>query len=279
VTLTKKPSVSEGCFYLWRNKLTVILMNLTVFPLLILMTVIGIVIAFPLFIIFKIVTGLETLRIIRIFVWMYGRGWLAIIKPFSGLQSHGLGKGDVPLPCIIVPNHLSFFDTFFMGALPFTNICFAIRSWPFKMFWYNPFMRLAQYLDVEKMTWEETFEACKKELQRGTAILFFPEAHRSRDGKLGRFHSGAFKLSVEIGAPIIPLCITGTGEMYPPGRRHFKPANIRLVALPAVSPAGFSGPEGHINMRHFVKDMMAQKIEEMKAENILSPSGGGRGRK
>jgi 1-acyl-sn-glycerol-3-phosphate acyltransferase len=278
VTFTKSLSASEG-LSLRQNKLAVLLMNLTVFPLLVLMTVTGIIIAFPLFIIFKIITRQETPRIIRILVWIYGRAWLTIIRPFTGLQKEGLGKNDIKPPCIIVPNHLSFFDTFFMGALPFTNVCFAIRSWPFKMFWYRPFMRAARYLDVESMAWEETFEACKKELQRGGALLFFPEAHRSRDGRLGRFHSGAFKLSVETGAPVIPLCITGTDEMYPPGRRHFKPANIRLSALPAVDPIGFSGPEGHMNMRHFVKEIMAQKIEEMKAENVLSPSGGGRGRK
>jgi len=265
VTLTKSPSASEG-LHLSPNKLTVLLMNLTVFPLLVLMTAVGIVIAFPLFIILKIITRLETMRVIRILVWIYGRAWLTIIRPFTGLQKEGLGKNDFKPPCIIVPNHLSFFDTFFMGALPFTNICFAIRSWPFKMFWYRPFMLSARYLDVEKMTWEETFEACKKELQSGGALLFFPEAHRSRDGKLGRFHSGAFNVSVATGVPVIPLCITGTGDLYPPGRRYFKPAKIHLAALPAVDPAGFPGPEGHMNMRHFVKDIMAGKIERMKAE-------------
>jgi 1-acyl-sn-glycerol-3-phosphate acyltransferase len=265
VTLTKSLSASEGLF-LWQNKLTVLLMNMTVFPLLILMTVIGIVIAVPLFIIIKIITGLETLRVVRILVWIYGRAWLTIIRPFSGLEKEGLGKNDIKPPCIIVPNHLSFFDTFYMGALPFTNVCFAIRSWPFKMFWYRPFMQAARYLDVERMTWEETFEACKKELQQGGALLFFPEAHRSRDGSLGRFYSGAFKVSVATGAPIIPLCITGTDDLYPPSRWYFKPAKIRLAALPAVDPAGFSGPEGHMNMRRFVKDLMAERIERMKVE-------------
>jgi 1-acyl-sn-glycerol-3-phosphate acyltransferase len=263
-SLNKDLSTPVNSFYTGMNSLIVILMNITVFSLLIIMTVLGIIISFPAFIILKIVSRLETHRIIRIFVWIYGRGWLAIIRPFSGLQTEGLNKKDISPPCIIVPNHLSFFDTFFMGALPFTNVCFAIRSWPFKMVWYNPFMRLARYLDVEKMPWEESFAACQKELKSGGTLLFFPEAHRSRDGKLGRFYSGAFKVSVATGVPIIPLCITGTGELYPPGRSFFKPARVRLKALPAVLPGEFPGPQGHMAMRKHVKALMAEQIEKMR---------------
>lgn len=246
------------------NNFTIVLMNLAVFPLLFITTVFGIFISFPALLLFKITGRLETFRIIRLFVWIYGRAWLAIIKPFTEFYTEGLEKGDIKPPCIIVPNHLSFFDTFFMGALPFSNVCFAIRSWPFRLAWYSPFMRLAQYLDVENAMWEESFERCKDELLKGAALLFFPEAHRSRDGRLGRFYSGAFKVSVVTGVPVVPLCIKGTGDMYPPGRLLLKPAKVGLKALPAVDPAGFPGPEGHIEMRKFIKALMAEEIEKMR---------------
>jgi len=251
-------------FFSRQNNFIIVLMNLTVFPFLIIMTIIGIIISPPAFFMFKIIGRLETLHIIRLFVWIYGRGWLAIIKPFIRFQTKGLKKGDIKPPCIIVPNHLSFFDTFLMGTLPFSNVCFAIRSWPFKMAWYTPFMRLARYLDVEGTPWEESFEACKMELQNGASLLFFPEAHRSRDGKLGRFYSGAFKVSVATGVPIVPLCITGTDEMYPPGRWFFKPAKVRMAALPAVYPNRFPGDHGHLEMSKFVKALMAERLIKMR---------------
>ncbi len=247
-----------------QNNFIIVLMNLTVFPLLIIMTIIGIIISPPAFLILKIFCRLDTIHIIRFFVWVYGRGWLAIIKPFTRFQIQGFQKGDIKPQSIIVPNHLSFFDTFFMGALPFSDICFAIRSWPFKMPWYTPFMRFANYLDVEGKPWEESFRACKNELRKGAALLFFPEAHRSRDGNIGRFYSGAFKISIATGAPIIPLCITGTDEMYPPGRWFFKPAKVRLVALSPVYPDGFLGSRGHLEMSRFVKDLMTKQLIKMR---------------
>jgi 1-acyl-sn-glycerol-3-phosphate acyltransferase len=242
----------------------IILINVTVFPLLILMTIVGIIISPFAFVCFKLFGNLDTVRIIRFFVWVYGRGWLTIIKFFTGLELSGFKKGNIPTPCIIVLNHFSFFDTFYMGVLPFSNVCFAIRSWPFKMAWYRPFMKLAQYLDVEKLSWDETFNASKNVLKNGGVLLLFPEAHRSRDGRIGRFYSGAFKISIETNYPIVPLCISGTDELLPPGRWYLKPANVKLKALAPVYPDGFRGENGHIEMRKYVKSLISDELDRMR---------------
>ena len=246
------------------NNFSIVLINLTVFPLLIIMTIIGILISPIAFIFFKIIGRKDTEYIIRLFVWIYGRGWLVITHPFTGLQTSGLKKEEIQTPCIIAPNHLSFFDTFFMGALPFSNVCFAIRSWPFRMAWYRPFMKLARYLDVESLSWVESFGLSKKVLSSGGVLLFFPEAHRSRDGNLGRFYSGAFKISIATGFPIVPLCITGTDKFLPPGRWYLKPARVKLKALKPVFPNYFKGENGHIEMRKHVKSQIAEELIRMR---------------
>jgi len=179
-------------------------------------------------------------------------------------KREGFTKGSIQLPCIIVANHFSFFDTYCMGLLPFGDIVFAVRSWPFKMFWYAPFMRLASYLDVEKKGWEGTLEESRGIFQRGGAILFFPEGHRSKDGRLHRFYSGPFKLAVETGVPILPLCITGTDVLLPPDRWWLLPARIRFRALPLVDPKPFTGPDAHMHMRKHVKAIMTENIAEMR---------------
>ncbi len=241
-----------------------VLINLTVFPLLVIMTVIGIIISPAAFLLFKVIGRMNTVHITRLLVWIYGRGWLAITQPFTGLRKYGLEKGEINTPCIIVPNHLSFFDTFFMGALPFSNVCFAIRAWPFKMAWYRPFMKMSKYLDVESMTWEESFAASQKVIEDGGVLLFFPEAHRSRNGKLGRFYSGAFKIAIATNTPVIPLCITGTDRFLPPGRFYLKPSRVKLKALPPVYPESFTGPNSHIEMRKYVKSLIAEELLRMR---------------
>ncbi|WP_291317506.1 lysophospholipid acyltransferase family protein [Desulfuromonas sp.] len=241
-----------------------VLMNLTVYPLLVLWTLLGFVIFLPLLALFKVFAGWETGRIVRLCIWIYGRGWLVIMAPFVRFSRQGFEGGGIRTPAVLVVNHLSFFDTYCMGLLPFSDVTFAVRAWPFKMLWYTLFMRLAGYLNVERAGWEGVGADAREVFARSGFLLFFPEGHRSRDGELQRFYTGAFRLAVEEGVPVVPLCLSGTGELLPPGRLWLQPARVRLKALAPVDPAGFEGPAGPSAMRKAVKAAMEKELRAMR---------------
>ena len=261
----KSPLHAAGSF------LVIVVMNLVMFPLIVLMTVMGIVLFPVCFITGKIVTGWQNDRVMRYFVWVYGRAWMIIMSPFVRFKRTGLAKGSIDMPCIIVINHFSFFDTYCMALLPVSDIAFAVRSWPFKkLFWYRPFMRLANYLDLEAIGWEGTLRDSRRVFERKGAILVFPEGHRSSDGKVQRFYSGPFRLAIETGVPILPLCITGTDVLLPPNRWWMMPATVCLSALPPVDPREFigDGETAHINLRKHVRKIIAEHVEKMRKEAL-----------
>ena len=240
-----------------------LLMNLAVYPLLVLLTLLGIGL-FPLgFVLWRIFTPWPVKVIMRHFVWLYGQAWLWLVSPFVRFRLEGMEPGKIPQPCIIVVNHQSFFDTYCMAALPFSNVIFAIRAWPFRIPWYSPFMRLAQYLNVESQDWPQITARARAELAQGGCLLFFPEGHRSRDGKIRRFYSGAFRLAIETGVPVVPLCISGTRVLLPPDTFKLHPAQVHLRALPAIDPRRFTGPRGHIGLRNAVCATMILNVSEM----------------
>jgi len=203
-------------------------------------------------------------RLARWFIWLYGRGWLALMSPFVGFRREQMDRIKADTPCLFVVNHLSFFDTYCMALLPVHDITFAVRSWPFRMFWYSGFMRLARYLDVEGSSWDETLCNSNSAFAAGGAVLFFPEGHRSRDGQLQRFYSGGFKVAINAGVPLIPLCITGTDQLLPPGRKLFRPCQVRLRALEPIDTRRFNDDEGHSRLRKLVKGQMADALAEMR---------------
>lgn len=241
-----------------------VLMNLYVYPGIIVWTTLCIVISPLLYLIWRIVLRRETDRIIRLFIWLYGRGWIALVSPFITFRRLGFKDTSYPTPCIFVINHLSFFDTFCMAMLPKGNVAFAVAAWPFKMLWFTPFMRLARYLDVQSLIWEEIQRQARFIFERGGSVLFFPEGHRSRDGAVKRFYSGAFRMSVESGIPIIPLCITGTDTLLPPGSFWLNPTTVTFKMLPPVYPDGFEGPSGHRMFREHVKEMIKQEVASIR---------------
>lgn len=241
-------------------------MTIVMYPVIAVLTIVAIIF-FPLsFIFLKAITGWDSGRITRAFIWIYGRCWIGAMSPFVRFKREGFKNIKLERPCIIVVNHLSFFDTYCMGLMPFSDITFALRSWPFKMFWYKPFMQLAGYLDLEKLGWEKTLEMSKSLFAKGGSFLCFPEGHRSKDGEIQRFYSGPFKLAVETGVPILPLCLTGTDVLMPPGRLWFLPATIRLRALPLVHPEIFSGDLAHADLRKYIKKMIEQNVEDMRTQ-------------
>jgi len=234
----------------------IILMNIWVPILMFLETMIGIAI-FPIaLVVWRLVTRWPFSKIMRHFVWIYGRTWMWIVSPFVRFKLIGADPAWAAVPSIYVVNHLSLFDIFCMAVLPVFDVVICLRAWPFKMIWFAPFMRLAEYIDVESLPWEDIVGQTGKLFDERHSVMVFPQGHRSRNGRLGRFYSGAFKLALQFEVPIIPLCITGTDQVFPPGRRWLKPAHVRMECLEPIDPAKFKGELGHLELRRHVKEKM-----------------------
>ena len=241
-------------------------MNLWVYPLLVLWTATG-MLCFPLaFALWKGITRWDGGRIMRHFIWIYGRVWLLIMSPFVKFRAEGMQHLDKEGKGILVVNHLSFFDTYCMALLPAHNVTFCVRAWPFRMPWYGWFMRLAGYLDVESSDWNQIDRAARNLFARGGYLLFFPEGHRSRDGRLQRFYNGAFRLAADTGASLVPLCLTGTDRLLPPGRFWLQPSAVVLRALPPITSTETGEDDPGRVLRKATKALMEAQLLQMRSE-------------
>lgn len=55
------------------------------------------------------------------------------------------------------------------------------------------------------------------QIRGGVSIWIAPEGSRSKTGRLGPLKKGGFHLARNTGTPIVPMAITGTGAILPPG--------------------------------------------------------------
>jgi 1-acyl-sn-glycerol-3-phosphate acyltransferase len=53
---------------------------------------------------------------------------------------------------------------------------------------------------------------CKEAIREGNSIMIFPEGTRSKDGNVQAFKTGAFRIALEMKAPILPIAIRGTSK-------------------------------------------------------------------
>lgn len=73
-------------------------------------------------------------------------------------------------------------------------------------------------------------------LHAGEAVMIFPEAGRSQDGRIQRFRLGAFRLACSLGVPIMPVTIIGGHESWPPDRRLPRPGRLTVIYHPVIAP-------------------------------------------
>jgi 1-acyl-sn-glycerol-3-phosphate acyltransferase len=55
-------------------------------------------------------------------------------------------------------------------------------------------------------------------IDEGWNLVMFPEGTRSRDGEIGKVHSGAAVIAAQHGVDIVPIYISGTHDAMPPGQ-------------------------------------------------------------
>ncbi|MFW5488896.1 MAG: lysophospholipid acyltransferase family protein [Desulfovibrio sp.] len=258
----------------WRNffSLRGMVRNIGSYSGLALLTLVTIILSPPGYMLMRWLHGYEPGHAVRKIIWMYGRVWTWMVSLFVPFQAQTGTVADYPKPSIIVANHQSFFDAFCMGALPIWDVAFVVRAWPFKIPFYGPYMRRAEYLNSEHLSCDTFLSEAKKRLDKGTSILIFPEGTRSTKDKLGRFYSGAFKLAVETGTPIVPMCIQGTGAVLPKSNAWLRYHSIWVETLAPVFPEEFSqtGPKAHIAMRKQVKQRIGQRLQ--KTQQADAPS-------
>jgi 1-acyl-sn-glycerol-3-phosphate acyltransferase len=69
-----------------------------------------------------------------------------------------------------------------------------------------------------------------KLIDEGWNVLMFPEGTRSRNGEIGKVHSGAAVIAAQHGLNIVPIWVGGTHEAMPPGQNWPKRRPGRLFS-------------------------------------------------
>lgn len=215
----------------------------------------GALLAAPLWLALARLGGWNWARGVREGTWLYARLYLTAIRPFVRTETANPELAREHAPAILAVNHQSWLDLYLIAAQEARDICVLVRAWPFKrLFFFGPLMRLAGYVATEGAEAPDVLAQCRREMEAGAVILGFPEGTRSRDGTLGRFHSGVFKLAMELNRPVVPLIVRHSGRIMAKGSFIFYPGCIKMLLDDPVQPGRFAGENiPHGALRRFVR--------------------------
>lgn len=165
---------------------------------------------------------------------------------------------------VIVSNHLSQSDIIMNLALP-TEMVMIVKSWVWKAPIMGSMVRSAGYLLADGASAESLLSKGSDLLDRGVSVMIFPEGTRSPDGKMRRFHMGAFELAIRTKSDILPVMLSDTQACIP--RHGFWVWDFQSVSrvLPRVTTETFDYALGARALaRHVKEKMLAHEKEDWR---------------
>ncbi len=139
---------------------------------------------------------------------------------------------------IIVCNHLSYLDPLLFIAL-FEQHKTIVKTRFFTIPIFGQIIAGMGYLPASgegpfaKMMIGQ-MEEMERFLQQGGNLFVFPEGTRSRNGKLGKLHNGAFKIARLCRAQICVLEIGNTDKLFTPGKFLFNTRGESTISVKLI---------------------------------------------
>jgi len=132
--------------------------------------------------------------------------WLKIC---CGVKFSIKGKENIPdQPCLIVSNHQSAWETYFLGTL-FQPQSPVLKSELLKIPFFGWTLRLVEPISIDRgkpaAAVKQLLTEGKKRLQSGRWVVIFPEGTRVHPDQYKDFSKGAFALAKQARVSVLPV--------------------------------------------------------------------------
>jgi 1-acyl-sn-glycerol-3-phosphate acyltransferase len=209
--------------------------------------------------------------------WGYSPGWrlftVIILRPLLRLLIRHEWQGKENFPetggVILTPNHLSWADwptvALFCDAYGHRFPVFMIKSAIFETKLIGPLMYKVGQLPVYRGRSDAglVLKQAEQALAAAASVIVYPEGTATRDPDLWPMvgKTGAARLALTTGAPVIPIAHWGAQDILPYGARRprlWPRKTVRMVAGPPVDLSVYADrPLDAVTLRAATADIMA----------------------
>ncbi len=171
--------------------------------------------------------------------WSVSSLWLAGARvEVTGLERLREACPDGPL--IFASNHESALDIWALFKVVPRSIRFMAKQELFELPIFGQYMRLGGHVAVDRRNRAQSLASLQRAgevVKAGTSLIVFAEGTRSRTGRILPFKKGPFVVAMAAGVPVVPVAISGAGQVTPADRIEVHPGTIRVAFGEPCHPA------------------------------------------
>ncbi|HEY9267096.1 MAG TPA: lysophospholipid acyltransferase family protein [Microlunatus sp.] len=199
---------------------------------------------------------------------LFSAWWRPWVEGESNIPEHGAA--------ILVGNHLAEGETILLPAILKRRLVFTPKSELFAMAGFKGlvfkwFLRAIKMLPLDRSGGKASADdmaAFAGVLHDGGVLIMFPEGSRSPDGRLYKGRTGAARLALQTGAPVIPVAVSNT-KMY---KNKLGIPRLHRPGIRVGKPLDFSAYRGAGNDRdtlRWITDEMMNAIMELSGQTYV----------
>ena len=160
-------------------------------------------------------------------------GFAKLFWRYLGLKLTVTGQENIPKEggAIIAINHVGYLDFALAGTALLSSkryVRFMAKKEIFDNRFAGPLMRGMHHISVDRSAGSSSFVAAMRALRTGEFIGIFPEGTISTSFEIKEIKSGAVRLAMGAGVPIIPVIVWGSQRIWTKG----VPRNLKRQKVP-----------------------------------------------
>ncbi|NUS44675.1 MAG: 1-acyl-sn-glycerol-3-phosphate acyltransferase [Mycobacteriaceae bacterium] len=192
----------------------------------------------------------------------------------QGLKFTVTGAENIPAAggAVIAVNHTGYTDFIYAG-LPARKTKRYVRFMAKREVFDNkisgPIMRALGHISVDRADGAESFRQAVAKLKAGELVGVYPEATISRSFEIKDFKSGAARMALEAGVPIIPVVVWGAQRIWTKGFPKRLGRTNTPVSVAVGTPIAPVEPAAELSAR--VRTAMQDMLHQVQQDYVHEP--------
>lgn len=180
--------------------------------------------------------------------WWTAVSWFRVVmwgtRVILGVRFEVQGKEHLPLgqgAAVLLSKHQSALETLLLPTLMPHPLAFVFKRELLKIPFFGWSMARLDMIHIDRASRAEAMKQVMEQgcrlLAHGTWVIMFPEGTRIPRGHKGTYQTAGARLSVQSGAPVIPIAVA-TARCWPRDSFVKRSGVVRVSIGPAIESAG-----------------------------------------